>query len=77
MTEMIINIYEKEVASPAASEKMFRILTNIYWDDDALSSLPLWIQTASKQGIVHRSRVELVSVCSPHGNYIFTIITKN
>ena len=77
MSEMLIKIYENRAVSPAASEEMFRILTNIYWDDEALSSIPPWIQAASKQGAVNRSRSEAVLVCAPHGSYVFTVITKN
>ena len=63
--------------SPAASEEMYRILTRIYWNDEALSQLPPTVQAASKQGAVNQSRSEVVLVNAPHGDYFFAVITKN
>jgi beta-lactamase class A len=56
---------------------MYRHLTRIYWDDEALSQIPPTIQVASKQGAVSQSKSEVVLVNAPHGDYVFCIITKN
>jgi beta-lactamase class A len=56
---------------------MYRALTRIYWNDEALSQLPPAVQAASKQGAVNRSRSEVVLVNAPHGDYVFCVITKN
>ena len=56
---------------------MYRHLTRIYWDDEALSQIPNHIQVASKQGAVNKSRSEVVLVNSPNGDYVFCIITNN
>ena len=63
--------------SGAASEEMYRALTRIYWNDEALSQIPPTVQAASKQGAVRRSRSEVVLVNAPHGDYVFSVITKN
>ncbi len=63
--------------SSAASEEMYRILTRIYWDGEALSRIPPHVQAASKQGALDRSRSEAVLVNAPGGDYVFAVITKN
>lgn len=77
MAELLAMIYEGRAVSPAASEEMYRILTNIYWDDEALSAIPPSVQTASKQGAVSQSRSEVVCVNAHSGTYVFAVITKN
>lgn len=56
---------------------MYRLMTNIFYDENALSVIPPYIQTASKQGMVNASRSELVMVNSHNGDYVFYIATKN
>ena len=77
MADLFIMIRNNEAISPSASEEMYRILTRIYWNDEALSQIPPYIQAASKQGAVNQSRSEVVLVNAPHGDYVFTVITKN
>jgi beta-lactamase class A len=77
IAELLAMIYERRAVSIAASEEMYRILTNIYWDDEALSAIPPFIQTASKQGAISQSRSEVVCVNAPSGTYVFAAITKN
>lgn len=77
MTQLLVLIRQHQLVSAEASERMYRNLTNIYWDDYALSQVPPYIQTASKQGMVNASRSELVMVNAPHGDYVFYIATKN
>lgn len=72
--EMIRN---GQAVSPAASERMYRDLVRIYWDDKALSEIPPYIQAASKQGALDESKSETVLVNAPHGDYVFSIITNN
>ena len=55
---------------------MYRHLTRIHWTGEALSQLPPWVQAASKQGAVNRSRSEVVLVNAPSGDYVFCVITK-
>jgi len=77
MAELLVMIREGRAVSPAASEEMYRTLTRSYWDDEALSQIPPTVQAASKQGAVDESRSEVVLVNAPHGDYVFSIITKN
>ena len=76
MAELLVMIREGRAVSAAASEAMYRHLTRIYWEGEALSQIPPWIQSASKQGAVNRSRSEAVLVNAPSGDYVFCVITK-
>jgi beta-lactamase class A len=76
MSELLVMIREGRAVSPAASQEMYRHLTRSYWTGEALSQIPPWVQAASKQGAVDRSRSEVVLVNAPHGDYVFCIITK-
>jgi beta-lactamase class A len=69
-------IREQKAVSPAASQEMYRHLTRIYWNAQALSQLPPWVQAASKQGAVDQSKSEVVLVNAPSGDYVFSVITK-
>lgn len=77
MAHLLVLIRENKILTPAACERMYRDMTHIYWDDFALSQIPPYVQTASKQGMVNASRSELVMVNAPHGDYVFYIGTKN
>lgn len=77
MAELVVKIREGKAVSPAASAQMYRHLTRIYWNGEALSQLPPWVQAASKQGAVDRSRSEVVLVNAPSGDYVFAVITRN
>jgi beta-lactamase class A len=77
MAELLVRIREGRVVSPAVSEEMYRTLTRIYWNGEALSRLPPWVQAAAKQGAVDQSRSEVVLVNAPSGDYVFCVITKN
>jgi len=77
MARLLLKIRNGEVVSPRASERIYRNLTNVYYDGRALSGIPPWVQVASKQGFVSRSRSEVALVNAPHGDYVFCVITKN
>jgi beta-lactamase class A len=77
MAELMVRIREGKVISARASERIYRNLVRIYWDTEALSQIPPYIQVASKQGAVDQSRSEVVLVNAPHGDYVFCVITKN
>ena len=77
MSRLFMMIHDEKAVSPAASERMLRNLGRIYWDDNALSQIPPYIHTASKQGAVNESRSETVLVNAPHGDYVFSIITNH
>lgn len=77
IAQLMIKIRHGEVISPAASDRMYRIMTNIYYDDGAISQFPAQIQSASKQGMVNASRSEVIMVNAPHGDYVFSVMTQN
>lgn len=77
MAELLVVIREGRAVSPAASDEIYRVLSNIYWSGTALSEIPPTVNAASKQGAVDRSRSEVVLVNAPHGDYVFCVITKN
>jgi beta-lactamase class A len=77
MAELLVKIREGKIISKRASERIYRNLIRIYWDAEALSQIPPYVQVASKQGSVDKSRSEVVLVNAPHGDYVFCVITKN
>lgn len=77
MADLLVSIREGKVISARASERIYRNLIRIYWDRESLSQIPPYIQAASKQGAVDRSKSEVVLVNAPHGDYVFCVITKN
>lgn len=77
MAELLVRVRQERAVSPAADQQMYRMLTRSYWNGTALSQIPPWVQAASKQGAVNRSRSEVVLVNAPSGDYVFCVITKN
>ena len=77
MANLLTMIRNGELISPAASERIYRNLIRIYYDDVALSEIPPYVQVASKSGAVDQARSEVVLVNAPHGDYVFCIATKN
>lgn len=77
MCHLFSLIRDGKAVGAAASERMYRNLIRIYWDDGALSQIPPYIQAASKQGAVDASRSETVLVNAPHGDYVFSVMTNN
>jgi beta-lactamase class A len=77
MAELVVKIREGKVISPRASERIYRNLGRIYFDSQALSQIPPYIHTASKQGMVDQTKAEVVLVNAPSGDYVFCVITKN
>jgi beta-lactamase class A len=77
MARLVTMIRKEAAINPAASQTMYRMMTQCFWNEYALSQLPPYIQAASKQGMVDDSRSEVVLVNAPHGDYIFYVATKN
>ena len=77
MCRLFTMINSGTAVSAAASERMMRNMARIYWDEKALSQIPPYIHTISKQGAVDESRSETVLVNAPHGDYVFSIITNH
>lgn len=77
MATILVKMRNRELVSDAASDEMYRMLTNSFYTEYALSQMPPYVQTAAKQGMVSKSRSELVMVNAPAGDYVFYIATKD
>lgn len=77
MCRIFTMIRNGQAVSDAASERMYRNLIRIYWDDGALSQIPPYVQAASKSGSVTTAKSETVLVNAPHGDYVFSVMTNN
>ena len=77
MCRLFTMIRQGKAVSEAASERMYRNMIRIYWDDKALSEIPPYVQAISKQGAVNESKSETVLVNAPHGDYVFSVITNH
>jgi len=77
MASLMVKIRNREILTDAACDEIYRMMTNSFYTDYALSQIPPYIQTAAKQGMVNQSRSELVMANAPGGDYVFYIATKN
>lgn len=77
MATLLTLIRDGKMINEAASERIYRNLIRIYYDHEALSEIPPYVQVASKSGAVDAARSEVVLVNAPHGDYVFCIATKN
>lgn len=78
MGTLFEKIYNKEIFSAEACERMMRILGRNFWDEDeAISQIPPTIEVFSKNGCVNASRSEAMIVNAPKNPYVFCIFTKN
>lgn len=77
IADLMVDIRAERMLSSELSQEMYRILSRIYYDGEALAFIPPWVQTISKQGAVSHSRSEVVLVNAPSGDYVFTVVTKN
>ncbi|WP_245947044.1 serine hydrolase [Algoriphagus yeomjeoni] len=77
MADILIKLNNRELISKAASEQMYRLLSNTFYTDYAVSGIPAGVNVASKQGMVNASRSEVFLVNSPQGDYVCAIFTNN
>lgn len=76
MVGLFHRIHLRQAASPAACDKMLRILSHQYWDDFIGSSVPPDIRIACKSGAINRSRSDVAIVYGPTP-YILAIFTDS
>jgi len=77
MGHLLEKIINHEVISYSTSEKMLRLMSRNYWDEEAISRIPAEVFIASKSGAVDASRSELLFVNGKKCSYVFSIFTKN
>ncbi len=77
MSTLLEQVYRRQIISPAASDRLLRLLNRNYWDGEALSQIPPYAAIYSKNGAVDASRSEVVLVRGKRSEYLFCIATKN
>ena len=77
IAELLVRIRDGRAVSPAASEQMYRTLTNNNWEDVAASVIPPTVQVASKYGAVDAFRGEVLLVNAPAGDYVLAVLAKD
>jgi beta-lactamase class A len=77
MAEIFEQIYNGQLISRAASDKMLRLLNRNYYDDVAVSQIPPYATVFTKSGAVNQTRNETLLVRGKTSTYVFCIMTKN
>lgn len=69
---------EENVAQQTVlQQEMYRLLSNHYYDENALAQIPPYYKTASKSGSLDNLRSEVVYVHGPKGEFVFSVLTNN
>lgn len=76
MATLIKLIVENKIIDKQISDRMLRMMSRQFWDEDAISQIPPNIFVADKSGAVDATRDEVLYVNGKHP-YIFCICTKN
>ncbi|MDM1294602.1 serine hydrolase [Sphingobacterium sp. N143] len=77
IADLLTLIRQGKVVSATASDQMYRLLGNMFYDERGLSQIPPTVKTASKTGSLDDVRNEVILVNAPKGDYVFSIFTKN
>ncbi len=77
MADLLTLIRQGKVVSVKSSDRMYRFLGNMFYDERALSQIPATVKAASKTGSLDDVRNEVILVNAPKGDYVFSIFTKN
>lgn len=76
MASLMRDIVENKIIDKQISERMLRLMSRQFWDEDAISEIPPNVFVADKSGAVDQSRDEVLYV-NGRNPYIFCICTKN
>jgi len=76
MAALMRDIVENKIINKQISERMLRLMSRQFWDEDAVSQIPPNIFVADKSGAVDQTRDEVLYVKGANP-YIFCICTKN
>ncbi|MEO9144329.1 MAG: serine hydrolase [Ginsengibacter sp.] len=76
MATLMKLIVENKIINKQISERMLRLMSRQFWDEDAISQIPPNVFVADKSGAVDQTRDEVLYVNGSHP-YIFCICTKN
>jgi beta-lactamase class A len=75
MATLMRDIVENKIINKQISERMLRLMSRQFWDEDAISQIPPNIFVADKSGAVNQTRDEVLYVNGANP-YIFCICTK-
>lgn len=70
-------IRDNKAGSAASCDRMLRVLSHQYWDDDGASQIPPWIQIAHKTGAIDGTRSEGSYIFAPSGEITLAVYTKD
>lgn len=76
MATLMRLIVENKIINRQISERMLRLMSRQFWDEEAISQIPPNVFVADKSGAVDATRDEVLYVKGAHP-YIFCICTKN
>ena len=76
MATLMRDIVGNKIINKQISERMLRLMSRQFWDEDAISQIPPNIFVADKSGAVDQTRDEVLYVNGQHP-YIFCICTKD
>lgn len=76
MATIFEQLYLGKIVDDSASKRMIRMLGRNFWDEEAISQIPVTTFVASKSGAVDASRDEILLVMAKEP-YILSIFTKN
>jgi beta-lactamase class A len=77
MALLLEKIYNSRVISPAASERMLRLMNRNHFDKVSIAEVPPYATVFAKYGAVNQTRNEVVLVKGNKAEYVFCIMTKN
>jgi len=77
MGTLFEKISKGEIIDEQHSARMLRLLSRNFWDEQAISQIPVDVFVASKNGAVNESRSEVMFVSGRGARYIFCVCTKN
>jgi len=77
MGRLLEMIRDGEAASPAACDRMLRLLAHQYWDSAIAAEIPPSVQVAHKTGAIDGHRSDTAYVFAPGGEYALTVFTKD
>jgi beta-lactamase class A len=76
MANIFLQINNEKFFNKAACQKMKRLLSRQYWDEESISQVPPTVSILCKNGAVDASRSEVLLINSKGSSYIFSIFTK-
>ena len=77
MGRLLEMIADGEAASPAACDRMLRLLSHQYWDGAIAAEVPPSVQVAHKTGSIDGHRSDAAYVFAPSGEYVLSVYTKD